>query len=74
MSVSFSCHCPERQKPVTERNWVVLQYKCNYSAFNGGKKTPSDYSHVICNSCGRQGRTKANFVDELKIKEYDWMK
>jgi len=71
MSVSFGCHCPERKKPVKERNWVVLVRKANYSAFNGYKYTPSDYSEVYCRSCGAIGRTKAKYVDELPDGDID---
>lgn len=67
MSVSFSCHCPERRKPVKERRWRVLQYKCNHSAFNGYKHTVSDWSEVVCLECRAMGRTKAAYVDDLKM-------
>jgi late competence protein required for DNA uptake (superfamily II DNA/RNA helicase) len=64
--VSFGCHCGERQKPVQERNWVVLQRCCNHSAFNGYHWTPSDYSTVFCRACQALGRTNARYVDQLK--------
>jgi hypothetical protein len=77
MSVSFNCgspdsflqrtmDCQERKKPVSERNWEILQYRCNHSAFNGYHYTPSDYSTVRCCSCGAVGRTKAKYVDSLR--------
>ena len=65
MSVSFSCHCEERKKPIEKRAWRVLDYCCNHSAFNGYKCTPSDYSTVFCPRCRALGRTKAKYVDEL---------
>ena len=65
MSVSFSCKCEERKKPIKERNWEIVQYKCNYSAFNGYHYTPSNYSHIRCNTCQACGRTKANYVTTL---------
>lgn len=68
MSVSFGCKCEERKKPVEERRWEVLSYKCNHSAFNGYHRTPSDYSTVNCLSCGQSGRTKAAFVDVLHLR------
>jgi len=71
MSVSFGCRCPERQKPVIQRNWVVLVRKGNYSAFNGYRFTPSDYSEVYCKSCHAIGRTKAKYVDLLPDGEID---
>lgn len=46
-------------------NWVVLQRKCNYSAFNGYHYTPSAYSTVKCNFCGAVWRTKAAYVGDL---------
>jgi hypothetical protein len=47
--------------------WVVLQRECNYSAFNGYRYTPSDYSTVACHApgCGRAWRTKAAYVGAL---------
>ena len=47
--------------------WVVLQRECNYSAFNGYRYTPSDYSAVACRApgCGRVWRTKAAYVGGL---------
>lgn len=56
------CHCPERSKPPAKRNWGVIQRKCNHSAFNGYHWTPSDWSRVVCFSCGYGGRTKAAYV------------
>ena len=67
MAVSFYCKCPERRKPPSERRWVVLDYRCNYSKFNGGRYTPSDYSCIKCLACGAIGRTKAKYVDELQL-------
>ena len=66
MSVSFSCHCEERKKPVKERRWVIMQRCCNHSAFSGYHRTPSDYSTVMCLSCLSVGRTKARYIDELR--------
>jgi len=59
------CTCRERQKPLGERNWTVLQYRHNRSAFNGYHYTPSDYSKVCCNSCPAVWQTKAAYVDVL---------
>lgn len=74
MSVSFSCHCSERRKPVADRNWVVVQRKCNHSAFNGYHYTPSEYSTVWCNECHALGRTKAGYVDSLPDGEIEFDK
>jgi hypothetical protein len=55
--------------------WRVLDRRCNFSAFNGYHRTPSDYSSVVCLMCcaNRSGgtaktalwRTKAGYVREL---------
>lgn len=65
MAVSFRCKCVERKKPIAERQWLVTQRYCNHSAFNGYQYTPSEYSTVICETCGAAGRTKALYVAEL---------
>ena len=65
MSISFSCKCGERKKPVIQRAWEIIDYKCNYTSFNGGHYTPSAYSCVHCLECRACGRTKAAYVDEL---------
>ena len=66
MSVSFWCECLERQKPACDRNWVIVNYKCHFSAFSGYHCTASDYSTVKCLACGAVGRTKAKYVDKLR--------
>jgi len=43
----------------------VVHYRCHYSAFNGYRCTPSDFSRVVCLDCGHQWRTKARWVDHL---------
>jgi hypothetical protein len=76
MSQSFSCHCPERQKPVDQRKWGVVHRYCNYSAFSGYQRTSSDYSHVLCMACKACGRTKAKFVallPDIVLHDGDWM-
>ncbi len=45
--------------------WVVVQRRCNYSAFSGYHYTPSTYSLVRCLECGTFWRTKAAFVRTL---------
>lgn len=47
--------------------WVVTQYRCNHSAFNGYHKTYSDYSEVWCTICPRRWRTKASYVNLLDV-------
>lgn len=48
-------------------SWVVLDRKCNYSAFNGYRRTRSAWSSVRCDhpGCGRVWRTKAAYVSRL---------
>lgn len=43
-------------------DWRVMDRHCNYSAFNGGHYTPSQYSACKCLSCGHIWRTKADYV------------
>lgn len=73
MSVSFSCHCAERKKPVAKRRWRVIQRKCNHSRFNGSRYTPSAYSSLVCLSCGVVGRTNAKYVDKIEdLRDGEW--
>lgn len=65
MSISFYCKCEERKKPIEERNWEIIDYKCNYSTFNGCRYTPSIYSCIRCLNCRACGRTKAKYVATL---------
>lgn len=46
-------------------HWRVRVRKANYSAFNGYRRTPSDYSDLTCTLCGGSWRTKAAYVDEI---------
>ena len=46
--------------------WRVIQRRCNYSAFNGYRYTPSRYSLVHCRDCGALWRTTAKYVDQLE--------
>ena len=68
MSVSFSCHCKERKKPIEKRNWVVVTRNGNYSYFDSPKGCfhYSEYSEIYCRSCKALGRTKAKYVNQLK--------
>ncbi len=71
MSGGDACECPERRKPVEERKWLVRQFMCNHSAFNGYHWTPSDYSAINCTECGAVWRTKADYVFNLEVKGYN---
>lgn len=66
MSMGNSCICKRKRGDI--KDLVCLQYKCNYSAFNGYRYTPSDYSSVHCKRCGAVWRTKAKFVDKLAME------
>jgi hypothetical protein len=58
-------HCAEPKDHREAGAWVVEIRKANYSAFNGGRRTPSDYSQVRCTACPAVWRTKAAYVDRL---------
>lgn len=62
-----ACNCPEKKIPIESRNWEILQYRCNHSAFNGYHWTASDYSAIRCCSCGSVWRTKALYVHTLGL-------
>lgn len=67
------CRCSERTEPIDAkpgsnrpaRLWRVVDRYCNYSAFNGGHRTYSDYSALVCLRCGAHWRTKANYVAQI---------
>jgi phosphoribosyl 1,2-cyclic phosphodiesterase len=68
MSSGTACKC---KGPRAERmkNWEVTQFKCNHSAFNGYKQTPSAYSQIHCTVCGCWWRTKSRVVYSLMAKD-----
>ncbi len=66
MSKGLVCRCDERDKPLAERQWGVIDRNCNHSAFSGYHYTPSDYSAVVCLDCCAWWRTKAGYVAHLK--------
>lgn len=68
MSMGPACTCPERAKPLEERDWTVLQFQCNHSAFNGYHYTHSDWSSITCNKCRALWRTKADYVTDVYLK------
>lgn len=46
-------------------HWRVEVRRANYSAFNGGRRTPSDYSLLVCRACGATWRTRAAYVGQV---------
>lgn len=58
----MKCKC---EKP----NWVILHYKHNHSYFEypKGGEHYSDYSTIMCKSCGMVWRTKAKYVENLEV-------
>lgn len=50
-------------------NLRVIQRRCNYSAFNGYRRTPSDFSLIKCYKCGALFRTKAKYVTYLSDRK-----
>jgi len=65
MSGGPVCKCQPR------RLWVI-QYLCHHSAFAGYHKTWSDYSSVVCRTCGAVWRTKAFYVQLFPLAPDDW--
>jgi hypothetical protein len=63
-AMSGGTACTNRQH---RKHLVVLQRECNYSAFNGYRRTPSRYSAVLCTvpTCRLVWRTKAAYVRQL---------
>ena len=45
--------------------WHVVDRNCNYSHFNGRRRTPSAYSAVRCPECPTRWRSKAAYVRTL---------
>lgn len=58
----YGCTCEDADRKAA---WSVLDRNCNHSAFNGYKRTTSDYSSVKCGKCGHVWRTKAAYVRKL---------
>lgn len=67
MSKGTACRC-KGTKEEKRKNWVVVNYKCNYSAFSGYHRTASDYSLLKCNSCNAHWRTKAPYATEIHYR------
>lgn len=73
MSGGKACQCGEHREPIAAalgsnrpgRLWRVVDRECNYSAFNGRHRTPSDYSCLTCIRCGAVWRTKAKYVRQI---------
>lgn len=61
MSGGYSC----QSKATHYHRWRVLDRNCNYSAFRGYRLTYSDYSALICLTCGSVWRSKANYIEYL---------
>jgi hypothetical protein len=54
----YGCTCPKPNR----KQWAVVHYCCNFSAFSGYHRTSSDYSLITCLQCGHHWRTKAKYV------------
>lgn len=59
--------CPIKDDQHVVDNHVISQYHQNHSMFNGGRRTPSRYSEVMCLSTGLRWRTTAKYVEHLPI-------
>lgn len=64
MSQGSPCRCSGTQQEKM-KNWYVVVFHGNYSAFNGSRFTPSDYSAITCKVCQGCWRTKAGYVYQL---------
>ena len=66
MSGGKACRCERSQD---RASWLVTARRCNFSAFNGYRRTPSAWSEIRCveelGGCGERWRTKAAYVDQL---------
>jgi len=66
------CKCTDHSQ------WRVLDRNCNYSAFNGGHKTWSSYSGMLCLACRCPWRSKSAYVrstpDISPEEKAKWMK
>ncbi|AXH50938.1 hypothetical protein CPT_Scapp_009 [Serratia phage Scapp] len=60
----MACKCKVKRRD----NWRIIDYRCNYSAFNGYRYTPSDYSSITCLKCGSVWRSKSSYVDTLQAR------
>lgn len=65
MGKGVFCDCDDK-KEAKANSWGVIDYKCNYSTFNGRRQTYSEYSQVACIECQHTWRTKAGYVEGLK--------
>jgi len=65
MSSHTPCNCGRKRGDHSDL--VVVMRNCNFSAFNGYHKTPSDYSAIKCTRPGCMGlwRSKSSYVDLL---------
>ncbi len=72
MSVHIACTCLRKRGDYSDLG--ITMRNCNYSAFNGYRRTHSDYSHVIClrHGCMGSWRTKAQYVDNLPDVDYEY--
>lgn len=66
MSQGQFCTCG-RDLRTDKEDLIVLALKCNHSAFNGYRRTPSNWSEVRCIRPGCHGiwRTKSDYVYQL---------
>lgn len=66
MSGGTCCKCLSVTDEYRRRHWRVWQRRCNYSAFNGYRYTPSAWSLVCCLICRALWRTTTNMSDTAK--------
>lgn len=65
MSGGRACRCEQRAKPLADRMWRLTAWKENFSAFNGYCQQRSNYSELICLTCGARWRTRSDAISGL---------
>jgi tRNA(Ile2) C34 agmatinyltransferase TiaS len=69
MSQGVPCTCPGTRAQRSE-HWRIVDYRCNYSHFSGGRRTPSAYSAMRCQKCEARWRTRAGYVDAIYKRDF----
>lgn len=63
------CRCPERQKPIEQRDWHVLDRGMGELGYNGRGYVLSEMCAVDCWACGASWYTRAKYV--MWLRDFD---